>query len=843
MTFSEATKRQALELLQSRDIQPNEKLWNLPQDVLAAPPFEGLSDTDQLDLYNAVKLQLGKRQRDMHRQEAANGQAEKVREPLPSESVKSPFLFVPLNAAVQYADQRVGKGFDRSHPLAGGLSGSIEIEWIFETPLLIGQTISDQAFDKEQLEKHTKGKSLPPERLADVAIPMALGKGDFVVPGTTLKGAIRATLGIVTAARLGNVNDNHHYGLRDFDHPLFAGEGDTRPKRLTWDALGAGLLRLARDGDPPQEDGDSDYVIEPCDKRMVRMEDLIPFIWKTAHPAAPNSIGFKSWARHYRNWLKCDLEKKYKEAKTFHDRILDLSSPAEFRLSAANSESANYAVPVKSDGNRKGLFVFAGQSPMSESRKYKDHNKNEEENERVFEASLKDQLTGQDGSQKGGYRRQEYAFFPIENEKPVRVSKRAWKQFLLLNSLPGKTSFRATGSWEKLEPTVKSKRPIPVFHTGSLHDQENEANRLEIGLTRLFKIAHTFSVGDVIAKHHPAHLVPKTYDRDYQLDMVEALFGYVHTEEGGGVESISPADIAQKGRVSFGFAHLAEGQQARWGEHIYSAVMMGPRASFAPFYLAARRPGQPIDWSDSSSQLAGRKRYFPRYTVPARSHPGTATPTVIHPPAPPDNTSAAALSDMVFLEPVAGPEMRFRSSIRFHNVLPEEIGAVLWALTFGGECKPAKPFRHMIGRGKPFGAGQCRIGHINLSKLQGHDAAARASLSSAEAWEEEEEGCEGWVASDSNSLGPFLRAFDAMMTERLGADWANSPEIAGLLYASALNTGAQILHEGRGGYPTLTELRKIKNAVKLAGKAVNRGTPEKLLGTQKRAATRPYLKR
>ena len=48
--------------------------------------------------------------------------------------------------------------------------------------------------------------------------------------------------------------------------------------------------------------------------------------------------------------------------------------------------------------------------------------------------------------------------------------------------------------------------------------------------------------------------------------------------------------------------------------------------------------------------------------------------------------------------------MRFSSRIRLHNVTAEEIGLVLYALGHGGD--PKKPYRHQIGRAKPYGAGE-----------------------------------------------------------------------------------------------------------------------------------------
>ena len=138
--------------------------------------------------------------------------------PAPTDEMKSaPYRFVELDDHVVLAQTETTKacwGF----PVPGGFSGEIAVEWAFETPMLIG------------VEKdHVSG-------------PMRLGE-KYVIPGATLRGAMRAAMGIVCRARLTQVNINHRYGVRDFTHPLFKeGEG-AGAQRLAWDRLGAGWLQ------------------------------------------------------------------------------------------------------------------------------------------------------------------------------------------------------------------------------------------------------------------------------------------------------------------------------------------------------------------------------------------------------------------------------------------------------------------------------------------------------------------------------------------------------------------------------------------------------------------------
>ena len=79
-------------------------------------------------------------------------------------------------------------------------------------------------------------------------------------------------------------------------------------------------------------------------------------------------------------------------------------------------------------------------------------------------------------------------------------------------------------------------------------------------------------------------------------------------------------------------------------------------------------------------------------------------------------------SEVVEVQPPASasPELKvelhplgkanFESTIRLHNVMPQELGAALWALTWGGQPH----LRHALGMGKSFGYGQVQATVIGL---------------------------------------------------------------------------------------------------------------------------------
>lgn len=54
------------------------------------------------------------------------------------------------------------------------------------------------------------------------------------------------------------------------------------------------------------------------------------------------------------------------------------------------------------------------------------------------------------------------------------------------------------------------------------------------------------------------------------------------------------------------------------------------------------------------------------------------------------------------------PGKTFASEIRFHNVTPVELGALVWTVTLGQQGGPDRGYRHMLGRAKAHGFGQVR---------------------------------------------------------------------------------------------------------------------------------------
>ena len=716
-------------------------------DVLEELAGSGVEDEQEIALYlAAVAEAIAQRMPAAPRQStpfggSRRGQPSAQPAPPPQGETSAPYRFVTLNQQVAKADPEiVARGHDR--PLPGGFCGSITVHWAFETPMLIGAR----------------------QGQGDAEGPLMLGK-EYVIPGATLRGLLRAACEIVGYGRLFQMNRHHRYAVRDFKHELF--KDDARP---SWESLHAGWLQRVGNFAQARQRGESGYTITPCCKHTIRIRDL------------PGSIPLSEAADgvFHKDWLGLELLDRYAKSgqKNRRGNRVDFSSPTGRFATAPDGEDRLMPTALNAANAIRGVFVFSGRFPTAKG-------------------ITAEELDTQDAEHRTGlHKKHEYVFVDDPGEQPVPLSAAAFARFELAHTKPSKNKREPDGSYAALFPTLEAGDRIPVFYIGELKDlQRQEDPDFAIGLTRLFKRPHRHSVGDVLLAHNPAH-VP-AHATPFQPDMVEALFGYVFEKDELGMEDGRPApprDLARKGRVAFGFA-TAVTPSAAAAEAVHP-VMMAPRASFGPFYLR----GGGGDWTNDSAKLAGRKRYFPRFAGPGsdrrRVYDQLATQT-----GPP-----ATQSHLRFLESrAADGEIVFKGEIRLHNVAAAEIGLLLWALTHGGD--PDKPYRHMIGRAKPAGAGQTRVMRLELT-LTGNDAEADTLLRPSEPWERAVDDREGWTTG-SQGLTPFLRRFEDAMRD-VDGKWPETEEIQEFLGAAHPGICSALTRPGTS-YMPLQAFKKVRD--------------------------------
>jgi hypothetical protein len=759
------------------EVDAIEELWS-------RQPFEDMTDAEVQPIIDAA---LSRRRPTRAPLQAAQGpRGAGGRQPPQAGSSRNldeslctaPYRFVTIDDQVVAADG-LSEEANYDFPLPGGFSGTLTVTWAVETPMAIGET---------------------PQNSDAAATPFKLGD-TFAIPGATLRGMLRASMGIVARARLSQINGNHRYGVRDFTHPLFASAAGDRTPRFAWSEVKAGWLQKKplADGDPARQG--SDYTLTPCDKKIIRIRAL---------PASFNEGRSTANGDWHRAWLQLKIPQRYEKAGYHRNRLFDFEQSAKTsfvpdpRAPANDPTAADYV--VTGNGGRMGWFVFSANSPSLQG---------------VTAATLDDQ---EQNPKAGNQKKREYAFFDRPNAQPIRLPQEAFDRFLLINSKPGKTKPKPDGSFAVLAPTLDAGHRIPVFYVG---DPINDPDHFDMGLTRLFKVAHRYSVEDV-RNRQPAHQL----DADHR-DLVETLFGYVYDRVDLAAEpdaSLDPGLVARKGRVAFGFAKLMAETPAHPSATL-ETVAMAPRASFAPFYLK----GPIKDWTDQATngaegaaRLAGRKRYFPRFqqTEARAAYPQIEQKLRENR----GNGNRDTLSSFELLQTDrTGGELWFKGEIDLHNLLPEEIGALLWTITHGGD--PGKPYRHMIGRAKFAGAGQTRVKAIKLD-LEAHPGPGgkAAMLTEPEAWEMPgAEGGEGWLPAGGHSMGPFLRAFETRM-RAAAPNWPESAEDV----KEFLSLSDPTLTAGlpANSPPELRDFGKLRGAVKADVRHdPPRTTPARLLTT------------
>lgn len=216
---------------------------------------------------------------------------------------------------------------------------------------------------------------------------------------------------------------------------------------------------------------------------------------------------------------------------------------------------------------------------------------------------------------------------------------------------------------------LEERKEIPVFYS---IDSRGEV--IHVGLTRYYRIPFPQGVKDGVRQ------LPNA-----SPDLCDLILGYV-----------SPDKDAMKGRVVVG--HALSTSQVKEKLVMVSGVLGEPRASFYPYYLA-QNGKKYSTYSTSSFTLAGRKRY--------RIHKEDSTM-----PLPQGNNNDKVKTTLYALP----PNIKFHFRIMVHNLLPQELGALLSALTLHQQ----EGVYHNLGMAKGYGYGKLTAPEVSLKGFK-HD--------------------------------------------------------------------------------------------------------------------------
>ncbi|HZK99257.1 MAG TPA: TIGR03986 family CRISPR-associated RAMP protein [Caulobacteraceae bacterium] len=326
----------------------------------------------------------------------------------------------------------------------------------------------------------------------------------------------------------------------------------------------------------------------------------------------------------------------------------------------------------------------------------------------------------------------------------------AWKTFVDINSWDvgrARNDKQMLPGWSHWSSKHKLGERIPVFYLVA-----KDGGIDAIGTASMFPIAHALSRRDVLATINADHNDPRL------LDLPALLFG---PELGAGKNGI--AAEARKGRVSVETAQWVSGKPKALGP----VVLASPHGGFEPTmlrqpgangkldafpYASYSPPAGAAGGLRKSPQSAGRKRYPARDEIEAHN---------------------VGSDDMrVMLHPLDGGAV-FKGRVRFHNLLPAELGAIVWALELWAPGWGDRPVtQHKLGMGKPLGLGEvdaqiteARIepnrllspkarpdGSTTLEAVRAYADCFTAHMTETFAAGKDENRSRGWRASDQVNL-------------------------------------------------------------------------------------------
>jgi CRISPR-associated protein (TIGR03986 family) len=214
---------------------------------------------------------------------------------------------------------------------------------------------------------------------------------------------------------------------------------------------------------------------------------------------------------------------------------------------------------------------------------------------------------------------------------------------------------------------------LPVFY---LTNKKNEL--FAIGLAQMFKLPYECNLHDAIKNSSELHFSDN-------MDFVECIFGKISNEN----------NMSLRGRVQFEDAVT----DSKLLSQQVTTVLSNPKPTYYPNYIQQDANSSKYKTlMDKDVTLRGWKRY------PVRDTPN------------PLSVNSDQLKSASSFSPLQEGTV-FSGKIHFHNLKKEELGLLLWAITWGNDN-----LLHSIGMGKPYGFGQIKADIKSLSFLKNNSS-------------------------------------------------------------------------------------------------------------------------
>lgn len=273
-----------------------------------------------------------------------------------------------------------------------------------------------------------------------------------------------------------------------------------------------------------------------------------------------------------------------------------------------------------------------------------------------------------------------------------------------------------------------------------------------IGLAQMPRVGYSHSTHDLIENHAPEHHWQSMFD------LPELLFG-----------TIKDKGLSLKSRITLSDLSLHGNSKVDW----YSGVVLNsPKPTFQNAYLEAN--GGKLDtYNNKSARLSGWKRYITKSSTPEELI------------AENDKSNPSQNKNIQSNIEALMPNAEFKGELFFHNLLPQELGALLWCITWG----ESKQHQHLLGHGKPLG-----FGRVTIEPSIEHISANNGS-------------------EVSSSVSQYIQIFTSLMNQVHPAQgeqsWQQSPQLSYLLEMANPEQNKSIKTHYMG---LQTEHKAIKNS-------------------------------
>ncbi len=258
----------------------------------------------------------------------------------------------------------------------------------------------------------------------------------------------------------------------------------------------------------------------------------------------------------------------------------------------------------------------------------------------------------------------------IKENKLIPLEEKEYKEFIFIHQQENENE--AWKFWKKILKNYRSideilkdefKGIVPCFFRTK--EVDGKVVVKDLGFSYLYRQPYNNTIHSCL---------PKEYYED-GVDLTQAVFGY------------SSGHKSLKGRVQFSPAFIKD---AQLGQR-QTFIMGKPKPTFYPFYLKQNKQGALSTYFSNEAQISGWKRY------------------IIHQNHFIGITTGKKKVETTFI-PIA-ENTKFSCKIKFHNLRPFELGALIVSLTYNGKQNECY---HTLGFAKAKGYGKIKLEKIDI---------------------------------------------------------------------------------------------------------------------------------